>query len=221
MQCVFAENRCEFVAISCTTPPSRCTRPTSPYTGEAWALPRRCIIPNIEPKSNNEEKLMQGMTKRELQITDPQQILSILDNAKVLQLGLAVDNEPYVVPMNYGYHMENGRLTLYLHSALQGKKLDMIRANPRVFIEMDCDLTPFEGKVPCQYGLSYSSIMGRGTAHIVEDVEEKKQAMTLLMKTQTGKDFTFEDRLVSIVAVIRIDVEEYTAKHRPVPEKLR
>ena len=41
------------------------------------------------------------------------------------------------------------------------------------------------------------------------------------MKTQTGKDFSFEDRLVSIVAVIRIDVAEYTAKYRPVPEKLR
>jgi len=45
--------------------------------------------------------------------------------------------------------------------------------------------------------------------------------MTVLMKTQTGKDFTFEDRLVSMVAVIRIDVSEYTAKHRPIPEKLR
>ena len=63
--------------------------------------------------------------------------------------------------------------------------------------------------------------MGRGTARIVEDVEEKKKAMSVLMKTQTGKDFSFEDRLVSMVAVIRIDVEEYTAKHRPIPEKLR
>ena len=63
--------------------------------------------------------------------------------------------------------------------------------------------------------------MGKGIARIVEDVEEKKQAMTLLMKTQTGKDFTFEDRLVSIVTVIRIDVQEYTAKHRPLPEKMR
>ena len=43
---------------------------------------------------------MQGMTKRERQITDEQQILEILDKAKVLHLGLAVDNEPYVVPMN-------------------------------------------------------------------------------------------------------------------------
>ena len=164
---------------------------------------------------------MKGMTKREFQITDESRILSILDTAKVLRLGLAVDNEPYVVPMNYGYTMEDGRLVLYLHSAVRGKKLDMIRANPRVFFELDCDVTPFEGQVACQYGLTYSSIMGRGTARIVEDVEEKMQAMSILMKTQTRKDFTFNERLVSIVAVIRIDVEEYTAKHRPLPEKLR
>ena len=164
---------------------------------------------------------MQGMTKRERQITDSAQIRAILDNAKVLHLGLAVDNEPYVVPMNYGYTMEDGRLVLYLHSALRGKKLDMIRQNPRVFFEIDWDLQPFEGVKPCQYGMAYSSVMGRGTAAFVEDVEEKKQAMMALMKTQTGKDFTFEDGWVSMVAVIRIDVEDYTAKHRPVPENLR
>ncbi len=164
---------------------------------------------------------MQGMTKRERQITDPEQILHILETGKVLHLGLSVNDEPYVVPMNYGFCMEDGRLTLYLHSAVQGKKLDMIRANPKVFFEIDCDLVPFEGKLPCQYGLVYSSIMGRGTARIVEDVEEKMRAMTMLMKTQTGKDFTFNERLVSIVAVIRIDVAEYTAKHRPLPEAMR
>ena len=164
---------------------------------------------------------MQGMTKRERQITDPKQIESILDTAKVLHLGLAVDNEPYVVPLNYGYTMEDGKLVIYLHSGQRGKKLDMIRSNPRIFFEMDCDRVPFEGVMPCQYGMVYSSIMGRGEAHIVEDVEEKKKAMTILMKTQTGKDFTFEDRLVSMVAVIRIDVAEYTAKHRPLPEKMR
>ena len=164
---------------------------------------------------------MQGMTKRELQITDENQIRAILDTAKVVHLGLCVDNEPYVVPMNYGYTMIDGKLTVYLHCALQGKKLDMIRKNPRVFIEMDCDRQPFEGEKPCQYGLSYSSLMGRGTARILEDVEEKMGAMTALMKTQTRKDFTFNEKLVSIVAVVRIDVEEYTAKHRPIPEKLR
>ena len=164
---------------------------------------------------------MQGMTKRELQITDENQIRAILDTAKVLHLGMAVDNEPYVVPMNYGYTLEEGKLVFYLHGALRGKKLDMIRANPRVFVELDCDREPFVGEKPCQYGLVYSSVMGRGTAVIVDDVEEKKKAMSILMKTQTGKDFEFNEKLVSIVAVIRIDVAEFTAKHRPLPEKMR
>ena len=164
---------------------------------------------------------MKGMTKREFRVTDPVEIEKILSTAKVLHLGMAVNNEPYVVPMNYGHTMENGKLVLYLHSAVRGKKLDMLRQNPNVFFEMDCDREPFAGKVPCQYGLAYSSIMGRGVARIVENVEEKKHAMSVLMKTQTGKDFSFEDRLVSIVAVIRIDVTEYFAKHRPIPERLR
>ena len=51
---------------------------------------------------------MQGMTKRERQITDENQIKAILDSAGVLHLGLSVNDEPYVVPMNYGYTMENG-----------------------------------------------------------------------------------------------------------------
>ena len=164
---------------------------------------------------------MQGMTKRERQITDPQQIQHILDTAKVLHLGLCVDNEPYVVPMNYGYTLEGEKLVLYLHSAVQGKKLDMICANPKVFFELECDLQPFEGRLPCQYGCAYSSVMGRGEARLVDDVEEKKKAMSILMKTQTGKDFSFEDRLVSIVTVVRIDVAQYTAKHRPLPENMR
>ncbi len=164
---------------------------------------------------------MQGMTKRELQVTDLNAIQAILDTAKVVRLGLAVDNEPYVVPMNYGYTMEGEKLTLYLHSALRGKKLDMIRSNPRVFFELDCDLNPFEGEKPCQYGLSYSSVMGRGEAVLVEDVQEKIKAMSVLMKTQTGREFSFDEKLVGIVAVIRIDVSEYTAKHRPIPENLR
>ena len=64
---------------------------------------------------------MEGMTKRERQVTDEQQIRGILDRAKFLHLGLAVNNEPYVVPMSYGYTHENGRLVLYLHSAVRGK----------------------------------------------------------------------------------------------------
>jgi nitroimidazol reductase NimA-like FMN-containing flavoprotein (pyridoxamine 5'-phosphate oxidase superfamily) len=94
-----------------------------------------------------------------------------------------------------------------------------MRKNPKVFFSMEYGITPFEGEVACKYGISYSSLMGKGTAQIIEDVEEKKQALSHLMKTQTGKDFTFEDKLTTVVSIIKIDVESYTAKHRPAPKK--
>lgn len=157
------------------------------------------------------------MTRREFEVKDPGVIRDILDGSKFLHLGLVDDGMPYVVPMNYGYIMEDGKLTLYLHSAVKGYKLDVIAKNPTCCFEMDWGVEPFEGKIPCQYGITYYSLMGRGKAVLVEDVKEKEAAMTLLMKAQTGKDFEFNERLVSIVSVIRIDVSAYTAKHRPLP----
>ena len=163
--------------------------------------------------------MKKGMTRRELEITDKAEIKDILDRSKVLHLAMIDKDEPYVLAMNYGYTLENDKLTLYMHGATSGRKVDILRVNPKVCFEMDVDVTPFEGKVACQYGMAYSSIIGKGKAVFIEDVEEKEAAMTILMKTQTGKDFEFNDRLVSIVSVIKIEVDEYTAKHRPAPPR--
>lgn len=157
---------------------------------------------------------MQGMTRRERQVIDMGEIINILDKSKVLHLGLVDGDEPYVVPMNYGYEFVDDTLIIYLHGARRGRKLDLIRKNPKVFYELDCDIVPFEGEVACKYGITYSSVMGRGEAFIVEEVEEKKHALSVLMKTQTGKDFTFDDKLVSVVSIIKIVTKEYTAKQR-------
>ena len=161
---------------------------------------------------------MRGMTRREREVSELSEIRGILDRSKVVHLGLVDGDEPYVVPMNYGYTMaEDGTLQLYLHGATQGKKIDLMRANPKVFFEMECDIEPFAGDVACRYGMAYSSLMGRGRAVILEDPAEKMAAMTQLMDTQTGKQFEFNEALVRVVSVIRIDVMEYTAKRRPLP----
>ena len=161
---------------------------------------------------------MNGMTRREREITDRAEILDILDRCSILHLGLVDGDEPYVVPMNYGYTMdEDGHLTFYLHGATQGRKLDLMRKNPRVFLEMECDVAPFEGDVACRYGTAYKSLMARGKAVILEDPQEKMTGLSLFMKTQTGRDFEFNERLVKVVSVIRIDVDEYTAKRRNPP----
>lgn len=160
---------------------------------------------------------MRGITRREREVTDPAEILSILDRAAVVHLGMVDGDEPYVVPLNYGYTMEDGRLTLYMHGALKGRKLDLLQKNPKVFFSMECDVQPFDGKVACQYGTAYASVMGRGTAEILEDPQEKIHGLSCLMKTQTGKDFEFSEKLVSIVSVIRVTAAEFTAKRRPLP----
>ncbi len=164
---------------------------------------------------------MNGMTRRELAITELSEMRDILDRAQVVHVGMVDGDAPYVVPMNYGYAMdESGRLTLYLHGATQGRKLDVLRANPKVFVEMECDLEPFAGDVACRYGMVYRSLMGRGTAVLVDDPAEKMAALALLMETQVGHGgFVFDEKLAKVVAVIRIDVEEYTAKRRPVPQR--
>ena len=161
--------------------------------------------------------MKRGITRREREVTDPAQILDILNRAKIVHIGLVDGDEPYVVPMNYGFTMEEGKLTLYLHGAKQGRKLDVIRANPKVFFSLECDVQPFEGDIACRYGLAYASVMGSGTAEILEDVEAKKEGLSLLMKTQTGQDFAFDDKMTTIVSVIKIDVADYTAKCRPMP----
>ena len=162
---------------------------------------------------------MNGMKRRERQIFDIDKILEILDKSKVLHLGLVDGDEPYVVPMNYGYTYENENLIIWLHGGTTGRKYDLIRKNPKVFFEMECDLVPFESDVACKYGLSYSSLMGKGIAKIVEDSDEKQKALSILMKTQVNKDFQFNEKLASVVGIIKIEVSEFTAKQRPLPSK--
>lgn len=157
------------------------------------------------------------MTRREREVTDPAEIKKILDECSVLHLGLVDDGMPYIVPMNYGYEFIDGQLVLYIHGARKGYKTDIIQKNPVCCFEMDCNVQMFEGKLPCQYGTVYESIMGRGMVEILDDPQEKIHAMTVLMKTLSGKDFEFNEKLVSIVSVMRIKASEYTAKRRPLP----
>lgn len=157
------------------------------------------------------------MTRREREVTDVEMIKDFLDRGKIIHLGLCDGDQPYVVPMNYGYTMENGKLTIYMHGATKGYKYDCMEKNPKVSFSIECDVTPFPGKTACQYGTTYSSVIGKGIIEILEKSEEKQQALSIFMKTQTGQDFEFNDKLVSAVNVMKIVVGEYTAKQRPLP----
>jgi len=154
------------------------------------------------------------MRRKDRQITDPAEIRAILARARVLHLGLFDGEYPYVVPMHYGFSLADGKLTLYTHGAKEGRKLDLIRRDGRVFVEIDTDEELVPGSAACAWGACYASVMGRGRASIVEDETEKCRALELLMKTQTGADFAFTPQAAAAVTVLRIELEEYTAKAR-------
>jgi len=155
------------------------------------------------------------MRRSDREVTDYQQIYTIIEKAKVVHIGMIDNDHPYVVPMQYGFIFADGRLTLYVHCAKEGRKLDILKKNPCVFIELETDVTIVSGgDIPCKYGSEYASVMGDGTAVIVEDVAEKISGLRLMMKTQSGRDFEITEQMAASVTVLRIDVPHITAKNR-------
>lgn len=156
------------------------------------------------------------MIRKDREIVDPNLICKIIDNCKVFRLGLSVENIPYIVPLNFGYVYKENNFEFCFHCANKGKKLDMIQKNKNVCFEMDCDheLTPEE--LACDYGYNFQSVMGTGLVEIVEDKDSKKDLLSVLMKHQTNKFFTFTDEQVSSVTVCKIKVSSITAKKRQV-----
>ena len=155
------------------------------------------------------------MRRTDRAVTDNRQIQSIIEQAKVVHIGMIDNDRPYVVPMQYGFVFADGQLTLYVHCAKEGRKLDIIKKNPRVFIELETNVEIISGgDIPCKYGSEYASVMGDGTAVFVEDAKEKILGLQLMMKTQSGRDFDITEQMATSVTVLRIDVPCVTAKCR-------
>ena len=156
------------------------------------------------------------MRRKDRQITDETAIRAILDKAQVLHLAMIDGDRPYVVPLHYGYSLIDGRLTLYLHSAKEGRKLDVLQKNGRVAFGLETDVASISGgEVPCKYGAAYASVMGEGKAVFLTDPAKKAAGLQILMKIQTGREFTITEAMTESVAVLRVDVETYSAKSRP------
>jgi len=154
------------------------------------------------------------MRRSDREIKNVKEMLAVIDACQVMRIGMIDDDGVYVLPMNFGYQYEDDVLTFYMHGALEGKKLDLIKQNGKIGFELDCNHELVEGQVACQYGFRYASVVGKGEASIVTEPQEKIKGMTILMKSMTGKDFDFNEKLVSIVSVIKIVATEFTGKSR-------
>lgn len=148
------------------------------------------------------------MRRSDREITDRAEIEAILAEATVCRIGLTDGNAPYVVPLSFGY--ENG--SVYLHAAHEGKKIDLIRKNPRCCFEADiCDRL-VKGDNPCSWGMRYRSVIGFGNAEILADPEEKRHGLSCIMQHYGGASYDFSAKDLDAVAVIRIRLDSVTGK---------
>ena len=160
------------------------------------------------------------MRRKDREVTDIEQKLGIIRRCKVLRLGMAEQNMPYIVPLNFGFDYRDGLLTLYVHGAKEGKKVDILNRNKQVCFEMDGEHSLIPGKDAASYSFAYESIIGFGTAEILETDEEKTYGLNALMKQQTGLEanLTHPPQLLQSVTVVRIRVSSFTGKWHPRPQ---
>ena len=148
------------------------------------------------------------MRRGENEIKDRAEIDSIIRRSQVCRLGLSDQGEPYVVPLCFGY---DGK-ALYFHCAREGRKLDILRRNNKVCIEFDAVEGMIEAEPGCDWGIRYQSVIGFSNAHLVEDVIEKKNALSLLMAQYSEQSFSFPSVTVARTAVVKIEIESLAGK---------
>lgn len=158
------------------------------------------------------------MRRKDLEITDFEKIIEIVSQCHTAHIGMVAKNGlPYVVAMNFGYERKDDMLILYFHSACAGTKIDILKANPNVFIEMDCinKLIPGGGERPCAYAWKYDSVTGSGQIEFIEDINQKSHALNCMIHhlDDQSEIFQFPPESLKRTCVFRVRMRELTGKH--------
>ena len=149
------------------------------------------------------------MRRKDREIKEKVEIEAILKEAMVCRIGLSDGNVPYIVPMNFGYRNNS----IYLHSAKEGKKINILKNNNNICFEVDIRTKLKKSEVPCKWGMKFSSVIGFGKAIFLDQPTEKAIALnTIMEKYSNQSSFEYSDSVLSQVAVIKINITEMTGK---------
>jgi len=148
------------------------------------------------------------MRRHEREITDRQALDELLRRETVLYLAMVDEGAPYVVPMSYGY---DGN-ALYLHSALAGRKMEILRRNPRVSFAVGIDRELRTGAVSCSWGVKYRSVVGEGVVTILQEEGEKRRGLDVLMRQHGGVGGDYTPEQLAQTAVLRLDLTALSGK---------
>lgn len=126
------------------------------------------------------------------------------------------DGQPYCIPVSPVADRKQG--VIYMHCAKVGKKLDVLRQNPRACLTAVSQAR----SLPREFEMSFASAVFTGRIEEVEDRQAKMEALRLLSQhyDPTGMDrfASVAERLVDGTCVLKIIPEEITGKEAPDPE---
>jgi len=126
---------------------------------------------------------------------------------------VGADGWPYTVAVHYVYRAGK----IFFHGLNAGEKLDNLRRCDKVCFEADAlDGILAEGiDAPCDADAAYRSVVVRGRARLVEDLDEKRAALAALVEKYLpgGTALPMEDRMVAGTAVVEIAPDRVTGKY--------
>ncbi|HEX7597713.1 MAG TPA: pyridoxamine 5'-phosphate oxidase family protein [Polyangia bacterium] len=157
------------------------------------------------------------MRRKDREVIDYSEVEAIIARADVCRVALVDEGMPYVVALNYGYRKASAEwpAALYFHCAPAGRKLDIIRKNNRACFQMDIDHELIRAGQGCGWGMKFRSVVGFGRIALVEDEDERRAGLDAIMQQYGAQaPFEYEDRILALTTVLRLDIEEMSAKKK-------
>ena len=150
------------------------------------------------------------MRRKDKEVTSREWMMEVLEKGVWLELAMSgKDGWPYVVPLNYGI----GDDFIIVHGAREGKKIDLLKENDKVAfnVAIDTEIIRDEND-PSEFSMKYRSVSGLGTAKLIEDIDEKREALKIIMEHYHGPKEPITEGMLKATAVIKISITELTGK---------
>ena len=156
------------------------------------------------------------MKKKEKEAGGKSEVEEIIRRCKTCNLAMNDINAPYIVAMNYGYRFQgDNKLELYFHIPREGRKVDLLRKSNEVCFEMSLEGEPALPDAPSKPERFFSTVVGFGEAVFLHDIAEKCDALSVLLKHQTGNDASFTEEEAKSVCVFKIVSTNFAGKRKP------
>ena len=149
------------------------------------------------------------MRRHDREITSRDEIDAVIRGADVCRLGLAFNNEPYVIPISFGYD----GAAIYIHTAPKGRKIEFFAANTRVCFELEAHVEiRADAEKACDWTFTFESVVGHGSITELTGEDDKIDGLNHIMRHYSGREWAFASKDLATTRVWRIEIESVTGK---------